>query len=78
MSLSNPSEEGLPGGRFGSASTASGLLVSRSAAEEANEGWKDLPRPISGTGQKRVWIGPDGQQLAMAYRVGWEKEVMDV
>jgi hypothetical protein len=68
----------LPG-RFGSAasaSTASGLLVSR--AEEVVEGWKDLQRPLSGTGQKRVWVGADGEQVAGVYRVGWEKEVLDM
>lgn len=83
MSLESRSEEGLPmsaGGKFGSASTSSGLIVPRSEEEEVVtvEGWKDRPRPASGTGQKRVWVGADGQEVPSVYRVGWEKEVMDV
>lgn len=72
-------------GKFASTSTGSNgeyvaslSLSDRATSQARIPGWRHLPRPISGLGQKRIWVGADGQVGAGVYRVGWEKEILDL
>ena len=84
MSISDRdrSDKGVSGRemKLGSSSTGSALFsgaLSISQDEVDVEGWKDLPKRRNARGRKRVWIGADGQLIAGAYKVGWEREVLD-
>jgi hypothetical protein len=76
VSTSVKSEEDRRGS--GKGSIASGLASNVTANEVIVDGWKDLPRQRFGTGQKRVWLGSDSQEILGVYRVGWERDVLDL
>ncbi|OCF41311.1 hypothetical protein I317_04882 [Kwoniella heveanensis CBS 569] len=42
------------------------------------DGWKEAPRSRAGLPGKKVWVDAKGEEIATAYRVGWEREVIDL
>ena len=40
--------------------------------------WELLPRPRGIQGQKRIWLDPNGRRVGGVYRVGWERDVLDL
>lgn len=63
---------------------ASGSVKSLSAPQNARSGsssagWRDLPRPAKGvSGSRRVWQDAKGKEVQAVYKVGWEREVLDL
>ncbi|WVQ98770.1 hypothetical protein IAU59_005901 [Kwoniella sp. CBS 9459] len=42
------------------------------------EGWKEAPRTRTGLPGKKVWVDAKGEEITTAYRVGWERDVIDL
>ncbi|ORY27168.1 S-adenosyl-L-methionine-dependent methyltransferase [Naematelia encephala] len=42
------------------------------------EGWRILHSPRAGSVGKKIWVDKYGQDIAGVYRVGWEREVLDL
>ncbi|KAL7424070.1 hypothetical protein Q5752_001655 [Cryptotrichosporon argae] len=48
------------------------------AAASATEGWRDLPKPRASGAGKRVWVNDRGEHVGGTYKVGWERDVLDL
>ncbi|WVF72193.1 hypothetical protein IAT40_007005 [Kwoniella sp. CBS 6097] len=42
------------------------------------EGWREAPRSRTGWPGKKVWVDAKGEENTTAYRVGWERDVLDL
>jgi hypothetical protein len=69
------SYSGRRSGRRGSVTLS---RMEETVEEGPGEGWKDLLRHRGATGGKRVWVDAGGEEVGMSYRVGWERDVLDL